>query len=98
LNIGNSLKKHENDTNFFKNAEKVGIMKIRTENTAEDFIKFGTIKLIFKKITVQSPVFVFFEFDNYQPWLIEPNQDGSFLTKFMIPPGRWKLFFTTQLA
>lgn len=71
-------------------------MKVNID--AKEFLKKGTFNLNFKKVEVEKPVFVLFEFDDYQPWLIEPDENGKFETKFMIPPGRWKFFFTTQLA
>lgn len=28
------------------------------------------------KVVLNKPLFVFFQFDNYRPWLIEPNDKG----------------------
>jgi len=38
--------------------------KIRNMNSAENFLKTGKIDLFYKKIEIQDPVFVHFEFDN----------------------------------
>jgi len=91
-------KKSEFNTNYYANTEKVGIFKLKVNIDAKEFLKKGKINLNFKKIEVSKPVFVLFEFDNYEPWLINQDEDGMFKTKFMIPPGRWRFFFTTQLA
>jgi len=42
------------------------------------------------KIELKQPVFIFFEFDNFKPWLIEPDDKKEFNTRFMIPPGNWR--------
>jgi len=47
------------------------VIKIQTETSPLDFIKFGKIKLNFAEIKVRDPFMIFFEFDEFQPWLIE---------------------------
>lgn len=74
------------------------IIKITTDVSAKDFIKFGKINLKFDSVKVKAPLFVFWEFDEFQPWLIHPDENNQFKTTFMVPPGTWKVFFTTQLG
>lgn len=38
--------------------------KIRNTSSTENFLKTGKIDLFYKKIEIQDPVFVHFEFDN----------------------------------
>ena len=49
------------------------------------------------KMKIDKPVFVCFEFDNYKPWVIDLNKN-KFNSTFMVPPGTWKCFFTTQFG
>lgn len=81
------------DNNISKN-----LTKLTALTTAREFIEFGTIKLIFSEIKIKEPLFIFLEFDDYTPWLFEPNSTNEFITSFMVPPGTWKFFFTTQLG
>lgn len=47
-------------------------------------------------IKLEDPVFVHFEFDKYRSWNL--SKSTSYESTFMIPPGRWRMFFTTQMS
>lgn len=58
--------KNQNDQNAQnnQNAQNDNLITINSETSKSDFIKLGKIKLVFAKITVQAPVFIFLEFDD----------------------------------
>lgn len=81
---------------FSKDTE---IIKLSTNITAEDFVLSNKkVTLIFDKVSVKTPLFIFWEFDEFTPWLINPDENNEFKTSFMVPPGTWRVFFTTQLG
>lgn len=74
------------------------IKKIRTKTTNKEFIEKGKIKLFVDTVKIETPLFVHFEFDEFRPWYIPINNETkNFTADFMLPPGKWKMFFTTQL-
>lgn len=74
------------------------IIKLETDVSGKDFIKYGKLNLKFNRVQVKEPLFIFWEFDDFQPWLINPDENNEYKTSFMVPPGTWKVFFTTQLG
>lgn len=81
---------------------KTTIKKMRTVTKKEVgrdlLIDKGKLTINFDKVKIEEPVFVHFEFDEFKPWYIPMNKiSKEFEMNFMIPPGKWKLFFTTQL-
>lgn len=47
--------------------------KIKTNVSADDFLKNGKISLVKKDIGMEDPVFVHFEFDNFIPWNLKKS-------------------------
>jgi len=79
------------------------IKKFRTANKGEEgrdkLIDNAKIKINFANVEIETPCFVHFEFDNFQPWFIPINKESKeFIADFMIPPGKWNMFFTTQMS
>jgi len=54
---------NQNDQNA-QNDQNDNLIIINSETSKSDFIKHGKIKLVFAKITVQAPLFIFLEFDD----------------------------------
>lgn len=84
------------------NLKKTSIKKIRTTKKKEAnrdlLIDKGILNIGFDRVKIEEPVFVHFEFAEFKPWYIPLNKHtNEFEMQFMIPPGKWKLFFTTQL-
>ena len=44
-------------------------------------------------VKVEKPFFVHLEIDNFQPTVVEPLEDNTYLIKRMVPPGPVKFFF-----
>lgn len=79
------------------------INKLRTVNKKEEgrdtLIDKCKIKVNYEVVKIEAPVFVHFEFDEFKAWWIPLNKDTEeFSAEFMMPPGKWKMFFTTQLT
>jgi len=77
--------------------EKSESKKLKTNIQAEDFLKSGKINLIWEKFKIIAPVFIHWEFDNWQPWFIEET-DNVWKSNFMLPTGTWRFFFTSNLS
>jgi len=72
--------------------------KQKFSSNMADFLKSNiTSALEWEKIKINSPVFIHWEFDNWQPWLI-PEDDKSWNTSFMVPVGTWRFFFTSNMS
>lgn len=80
-----------------------GIRKMRTaakgEQGRDNLLDKAKISINFSNVEIEHPCFVHFEFDDFRPWFIPMDKDSKqFINDFMVPPGKWKMFFTTQLS
>lgn len=85
------------------NKEANAIKKMRTADKGEagrdKLIDNFKLQMNFETVKIEAPVFVHFEFDDFKPWWIPMNTDSKeFIADFMVPPGKWKMFFTTQMT
>lgn len=79
------------------NVELIGMKANRPNlDTSKDF-KVSAYDITYKPYEVTSPVFIHWEFDNWQPWYIE-EVDKTWKSSFMIPTGNWRFFFTSNLS
>ena len=52
------------------------------------------MKTIHKQLDEYSPVYIHLSCDNYEPDLMERNEDGVYRLLRMIPPGQQSYYFT----
>lgn len=80
-----------------KQNKKINIKtKIVANVSADEFLKSGKLNLSKTEIKIEDPVFVHFEFDDFRPWNLKKS--SFYESLFMLPPGRWKIFFTCQMT